>query len=144
MLRALTLLVVLVCAPAVASAQVRKLDQFEQTVYRQLRAYESALDAAELTHEVWLGSLRDDARESVTVELEGGVDYIILAVCDEDCDDVDLRLYEGTNLVDEDVAGDDYPVVGVTPSSTRTYRLEPMMASCSVSPCRYGVAIYSR
>lgn len=144
MRRAILLLVVLVCAPTFASAQVRRLDPFEQTVYRQLRAYESALDASELTHEIWLGTLRDDARESLTIELERGVDYLIIAVCDEDCTDVDLRLFEGSNLVDEDVASDDFPIVSVTPSSTRTYRLEPTMASCSASTCRYGVAIYAR
>lgn len=135
---------VLLCVPSLAQAQLRKLDPFMRTVQNELRRYEAVLDVEDLTHEVWYGELRDDATTVLTVTLDEDIDYLILGVCDEDCDDLDLRLYSGTTLIDEDVATDDYPVVEHSPSITRELRLEVIMAGCEVSPCRYGVAVYEK
>jgi hypothetical protein len=142
MLRIGTLLALLLAAPSLLSAQIRALDQFQQTVNRELRRYEDVLDVSEMTHEVFYGELRDDAERTLTVTLDSGTDYLVLGVCDEDCTDLDLRLYQGSTQIDEDVALDDYPVVRVTPSATREYRVEVIMATCSVNPCRFGVAVY--
>jgi hypothetical protein len=138
------LLVLLASSASPAAAQIQKLDPFMRTVHAELRKYEKEMGISVLTHDVWSGSLRDDERTTLTVSLDAGVSYVILAVCDEDCSDIDLRLYSGSTLVSEDVQVDDYPVVTVKPSTSHDYRLEAVMASCSSSPCRYGVAIYSR
>ena len=144
MIRVLALLAVLACVPSVASAQISKLEPFLRTVHKELNRYEDQFDLRDMTHEIWTGQLREEEKVSLTVPLEPGEDYVIMAVCDEDCDDIDLRLFSGTTLVDEDVEVDDYPVVQVKPTAARSYRLEVVMESCDTSPCRYGVAIYAK
>jgi hypothetical protein len=143
MIRILAVLAVLACIPTVGSAQMKKLDSYQRTVSKQLRAIEQEVELTDMTHEVWMGELGDDATASVTVSLDAGEDYVIVGVCDEDCNDLDLTLYSGATKVAEDVAEDDAPVLTVSPSSDRTYRISVSMASCSSSPCRYGIAIYA-
>lgn len=142
MLRALALLAFLACVPTSLAAQIEALDPFQRTVQRELRRYEAEFDVDDLTHAVYMGSLRESSSETLTVDLEAGVSYLILGVCDEDCDDLDLELFQGSTAVDEDMGSDDFPVVRVEPSADRTYRLRVTMASCDEAPCRYGIAVY--
>lgn len=134
----------LACLPTALVAQIEALDPFQRTVQRELRRYESEFEVQDMTHAVYMSSLREGSSETLTVELEGGVDYLILGVCDEDCDDLDLELFQGNTAVDDDMATDDFPVVTVEPSADRTYRLRVTMAGCDVAPCRYGIAVYER
>lgn len=144
MLRTIVLLAALACVPATAAAQIVTLDPAQRTIHRELRRYEDRFELTDMTHEVWTAELPDDETTSLMVPLEPGEEYVIMAVCDEGCDDIDLRLFSGSTLVDEDIEDDDYPVVQVSPGSARTYRIEVVMASCDASPCRYGLAIYSK
>ena len=72
-----------------------------------------------------------------------GRSYIILGVCDNDCSDVDLRLYgpDGSTVI-QDLATDDHPTLSFTAPSTGNYRLEVIMATCRQSPCYYGVQLF--
>ena len=143
MYRVLALLAVLACVPSLGSAQMKKLDSYQRTVSKQLRAVEQGAKLTDMTHEVWLSELPNNATANVTVSLDAGTSYMIVGVCDEDCSDLDLTLFSGSTKVDEDVLDDDAPIVEVTPSSTATYRIAVAMASCSSSPCRFGIAIYA-
>jgi hypothetical protein len=96
------------------------------------------------THDIVHGSLDDDKSESFTLELDAGRSYALLGVCDEDCSDLDLRLFDADgNEVDSDIETDDYPVVEVRPARTARFRVKVIMAACSTSPCFYGVAVYA-
>ena len=97
-----------------------------------------------LSHEVMYGSLNDGDWTSFTARLEAGTTYYILAECDEDCYDLDLKLYraDGT-LVLQDIGIDEYAVLRITPTQTRTYQIQPIMAGCERNPCRWGVGIFS-
>jgi hypothetical protein len=68
---------------------------------------------------------------------------VILGVCDNDCSDVDLRLYgpDGSTVI-QDLATDDHPTLNFTAPSTGNYRLEVIMATCRQSPCYYGVQLF--
>jgi hypothetical protein len=139
-----TLAVVLVVVPAPSMAQESR---WEEQVRAQLRRLgeRHARDGYELSHDIYTGSLDDDETESVTLTLRRGVSYIIRAVCDEDCSDVDLRLYdEAGNEIDGDVEVDDFPLVTVTPRTTRTYRVRVIMATCTTAPCWFGVGVFSK
>jgi hypothetical protein len=97
-----------------------------------------------LSHEVMYGSLNDDGRTSFTARLNAGTTYYILGECDEDCYDLDLKLYRyDWTLVVQDIGIDRYAVIRVTPNQTRTYRIQPVMASCDSNPCRWGIGIFS-
>ena len=97
------------------------------------------------THEPYVGSLRTGATSSHTLQLSAGTSYQIIGVCDNDCSDFDLRLYDPRGReVDSDLLTDDTPVVSVTPRRTGTYTVRAIMTTCSSQPCRYGIGVYGR
>lgn len=62
------------------------------------------------------GSLNHDASESVIIPLRAGRQYAVLAVCDNDCTDLDLRLYNSDDKeLAADIETDDAPVVTIAP-----------------------------
>lgn len=128
---------------AAATAQ----DEWVRQVRRLLIAAGERLEAQgyELTHDIYTGSLNDDAQGMVSLNLSIGTQYEILGQCDEDCTDLDLVLFDPAgNQIDSDLLEDDYPVVSVTPRRTGTYRVRVMMATCSVEPCRYGIGVFGK
>ena len=97
------------------------------------------------THDARISSLRDDSTETWTIKLNAGTEYRIIGVCDNDCSDLDLKLFNiaGTNVA-EDLETDDVPVLSITPPATREYTVRAIMEECGASPCRYGVGVYGR
>ncbi|HET7229547.1 MAG TPA: hypothetical protein VFJ16_06060 [Longimicrobium sp.] len=96
-----------------------------------------------LTHQPYIGSLNESASRNQTLQLSAGTAYQIVGVCDNDCSDFDLRLFDARGrMVAEDVLDDDTPVLSVTPSSGGTYTVRAIMTSCSAEPCRYGIGVY--
>lgn len=95
------------------------------------------------TQEIYTGSLNVDSGEDHWITLEGGEEYALLGVCDQDCEDIDLFLYdEKGNEIDSDVLDDDVPVVLVSPSRRTRYRVQIKMYDCDVEPCFYAVGLY--
>src|SRR3954453_8940105 len=55
-------------------------------------------------HTPSIRSLREDATAGHTLQLDGGVRYQLIGVCDNDCSDFDLRLFDPQGrMVAEDV-----------------------------------------
>lgn len=129
---------------AFSQKTANQLDAWTVQVNNQFRKYEQQLSLSNQSHEVVTGSLDDENTEWVVVNLSKGNTYYLLGVCDHDCSDLDLKLYDSNTLISEDIASDDYPLVSITPSSDSQYRVQVVMASCSLSPCRYGLAIYMK
>jgi len=78
-----------------------------------------------------------------TVQLTGGVEYRIVAACDQDCTDVDLILLDAVGtIVTSDVETDDAPVVSVTPVQSGDYTVRVAIVSCSSAPCLHAAALY--
>lgn len=130
-------------APTTGVAQGR----FERQVRDQLRQAGRILEdrGYELTHDVYTGQLNNHESESLTLGLRSGNDYAIVGVCDEDCSDIDLRLFdEDGDEIDADVETHDKPIVTVTPRESGKYRIRVIMASCSTSPCYYGVGVFGK
>lgn len=89
--------------------------------------------------------LNDGASQDVRYTLYAGQHYVFSGACDDDCTDLDFRLYDGGyNLVAQDVDPDPTPVVGVTPRRTGTFYLRVTMAACGASPCMWGVDLSRR
>ncbi|MEC4984474.1 MAG: hypothetical protein SAJ37_18170 [Oscillatoria sp. PMC 1068.18] len=98
-----------------------------------------------LTHNAFIDDLGDNGEDSLTVTLRSGVSYHIIGVCDQDCSDLDLRLYDDRgNLIDSDDEGDDLPVVSVTPRWTGQFKVEVDMYNCDANYCYYGVGAFGR
>ncbi|MFC1628154.1 pre-peptidase C-terminal domain-containing protein [Gemmatimonadota bacterium] len=133
----------LLCIATPAQAQ---LDAWEEVVNNQLAAANEALadEGFALLREPHKGYLENENKERISFTLRAGIAYRILGVCDSDCDDLDLTLYDPKgNKVTEDVAVDDYPLLSITPAESGTYQVEVYMVSCTVSPCYYGIGFWS-
>ena len=128
-------------APAAVSAQ----NQWQVTVRNQVSQHGDFLSQRGYTMngDVFDGSLNNGMYEDLTITLRPGVSYAFMGVCDEDCHDVDLRLYDPDgDEVDADVRTDDWPIVMVTPRYKGTYQVRVIMASCSRNPCYYGIGVF--
>jgi hypothetical protein len=91
------------------------------------------------------GDLEDGESTTWTVTLQAGREYKLIGACDVDCGDLDLELFDEYGYsVDEDYAGDDYPVVVVRPPYTQRYSFEVSMADCWYEPCGYMIGILGR
>ena len=122
-------------------------DRWEQQVRTLLeRASSTTANSGFVqTHDPSMGQLREGQNTSWTIRLNAGTEYRIVGVCDNDCSDFDLKLFNSAGtMVSEDVETDDVPVLSVTPPATREYTIRAIMATCAVSPCRYGVGVYGR
>jgi hypothetical protein len=71
--------------------------------------------------------------------------YGIVGVCDNDCSDVDLFLLDNSGrVIARDIDYDDTPAIFYRPSRAATFTVRISMVRCSVNPCRFGIALYSR
>jgi hypothetical protein len=85
------------------------------------------------------GAVGRGASDINTVSLEGGVEYAIIAVCDEECTDIDLRITGAADsLLAEDVNPDDNPIIEFTAPTTGDYSLDMIMFTCRTDVCSWG------
>lgn len=99
----------------------------------------------QLTHNPLVDDLSNNQSQTFNVNLRSGISYAFVGVCDEDCRDIDLRVYdENGNLVDSDTGADDYPLVRVSPRWSGQFQVKVTMANCTASTCYYGMGIFGR
>ena len=130
-----------------AHLRVAQTDRWTTQVYAQLLtlAVAAGFTKDDITHKPFIGDLGHESYEDITVNLRKGVTYVIVGVCDEDCSDFDLRLYdENGNLIAKDTKRDSTPVVAVTPSWNARFTVRSIMVRCSNAPCRYGIGFFGR
>jgi hypothetical protein len=95
--------------------------------------------------ELLSGAVGGSASEQRTITLEGGVQYAILAVCDQECRDIDLRITDSSDsTLAEDVQPDDTPVLEFTAPVSGQYDLDLIMFTCQASECAWGGQIFRR
>jgi hypothetical protein len=94
----------------------------------------------------WLsGTERAGATDRRTVALEGGVRYAILAVCDAECGDIDLRLANASDsTIAADYKDDDTPLLEFTAPESGSYRLDIRMFACQAGACAWAGRIFRR
>jgi hypothetical protein len=91
------------------------------------------------------GQLRQGEHFNMPATLEVGGEYRIIGVCDGDCGDLDLALYdENNNLISQDNLVDATPIVSASPQWTGGFTVQAVMHQCSVEPCYYALVVYSR
>jgi hypothetical protein len=122
--------------------------RFVQQVRQQLTQAGVALGISgsyQLSHEPYVGDIGHNQKDYLYLNLNSGSSYVLVGVCDEDCRDIDLSLYdENNNLIDSDTALDDYPMVEVDPKWNGRFKVEVTMANCNASTCYYGVGVFAR
>ncbi|MFT3728175.1 MAG: PPC domain-containing protein [Terricaulis sp.] len=76
------------------------------------------------------------------VNMQGGKQYKVLGGCDNECNNVDIELIDGSGaVVANDTAPDDRPVVSFTPASNGQYIVRMILQTCTVGPCYVGARV---
>jgi hypothetical protein len=90
-------------------------------------------------------SLSQGQSWNVPAELHAGYDYRVLGVCDRDCADLDLVVFDNNGVqVAQDTSTTSQPVVAVAPIYSANFTVQVQMFNCSVAPCYYAVVLYGR
>lgn len=92
----------------------------------------------------FIGRLADGELEIRNLRLAARTDYILVGVCDNDCLEISLELYdENDNFIDEDFESGDTPFVTVRPDWAGSFKLQVNMEDCSESYCYYGLGVFA-
>ncbi len=91
-----------------------------------------------------LGYLEVDEVDGMRATLRPG-SYMALAVCDDDCSDIDLAVFDGSEkALDRDVLEDAFPVVDFSVPRKGDYSFVASMVECSYEPCYYAIQLFRR
>lgn len=140
----LTVIVTLLYCPQIGLA-----NDFVNQVRDQLIKTATILkigDNYQLTHDPVINMIGKGGTKTHVLTLDAGIPYVIVGVCDNDCRDIDLRLYndEGDE-VSSDIDVDKKPLIRVASQpKTAKFKLEVIMNSCSAPACYYGVGIFGQ
>ncbi|MEQ1709059.1 MAG: hypothetical protein ABL864_12095 [Terricaulis sp.] len=130
---------------APASAQVP--DPFARELAQKLSYAEQILgeDGYSRAAGPFAGGLAQGAARRFPLTLRAGQDYRIVGVCDQNCGDVALRLYDPDDaLIARDVPEGGVPVMHVRPAFTGSHMVEVATPRCGGAQCWYAVNVYSR
>jgi hypothetical protein len=128
---------VLTCVASPVWAQ----NEYEEQVLVQLEVVADVFISEGYEPMIWDSGDLDEGIHEVT--LSAGFSYALMAVCDVDCSDIDLSLFDGMgDLIVEDTEIDDAPVIEFTVTSGGDFTLDVAMFECSTEPCYYGVALF--
>ena len=125
-------------------------NEYEEFVEEQIEELCDYIWCEFLDHvDYFIGSAAEGSSNSHSVEITAGEEYIVYAVCDQDCDDVDIFFYDPSgSLVANDSsaqAHDDFPTASAEfefeATSSGTYRLEVKIYGCSTSTCYYAAEV---
>ena len=95
--------------------------------------------------QTWIDELQQDDDKYITLELNSNYEYIAIGVCDGDCSDLDLILYDGDDVrIANDVGTDVIPILSGSPDTDGDYYLAAVMVDCDADTCAFGVALYAR
>lgn len=140
-------LAALAAALAFSFAGAAQANEYEAVVRAQLEAVKAIGQGEGFRHtfDDRYDLLGNRASDEYSFELKSGREYFIAAVCDQDCSDLDLKLFdENDNVIAEDDLVDDAPIVRVTPRWSGKFRLSVTMYDCSNAPCFYGISVMGR
>jgi hypothetical protein len=119
----------------------------QQIIVAQLQQAQAALaqQGFQQVGQPFSGGLQPGQSWDLPTQMNAGYEYRIVGVCDRDCSDLDIRLFDGNGgLIIEDTSTSSQPNVGVIPSASGTFNIQVNMYACTVAPCYYAIALYAR
>lgn len=91
------------------------------------------------------GSLDERETGELRYALKGGERYVAIGLCDEQCKDIDLGVYDEAGMeLASDRQEDAIPIVELAPESDAIAIFRIKMIRCDEQPCSYGVGIYRK
>lgn len=133
--------------PAAAPPSMAGSESPQAIILAQLQQAEAALaqQGFQMVGQPYSGGLSQGQTWNVPAQLYPGYDYRVVGVCDRDCADLDLVLYDANGApVTQDTSTTSQPVLAVQPGYAGNFTLQVQMYNCSVAPCYYAVALYGR
>jgi len=122
--------------PQSAQILMQQLQQVEQAATQQ--GYQQV-------GQPFAGGLLQGQSWNVPAQLVAGYEYRVLGVCDQNCRDMDVAIYDESGAtVAQDNANDDHPVVAVAPAANGQFTIQAQMFQCSAQPCYYALILYGR
>lgn len=121
--------------------------QYKTEVLKQLRLVEAEVMVQlgvdlQPTHQVYYVDLSNNTYQEISYTLYAGNSYIFIGACDNDCQGLQLKLYDGYHRLIDTGKPSALPVVATDVGSSGTFYLRVTMRSCSVEPCWAGVGVY--
>ncbi|GAB4232037.1 MAG: hypothetical protein Kow0032_14630 [Methyloligellaceae bacterium] len=102
-------------------------------------------DGFERTHDRHYAKVNKGETEETTLTLNADIDYAIVTVCDDDCTNVDAKLFSSDNReLDMDTISDDFPVLEIKPAQTAEYKIVVSVPGCSARRCTIGIGVYGK
>lgn len=140
------IIALILLATSPASAQI-PVDKYVRQVQELIKNLEPNLtkDGYKKTHDPYYAKINQKEKNEFFLTLEKDIEYAIVSVCDNDCSNVDIVLFdENNNEIDMDTKSDENPVVQVTPRWTGEFRLAITVPGCKERRCTVGIAVYGR
>lgn len=129
---------------ALALAGIALAQDFEEQVAGQIAAiHDEIAPDFEYASDMVIGEVEAGGTDGFPMTVNGNAEYIIVAVCDADCGDVDLVVYDAEE--DEaaaDIEYDDYPVIEF--QGEGEYWVEVVMTECAAETCLYAIQVFER
>ncbi len=144
---------ILAAAFAAAAALPASAQTPRQTVIAELESASGGVasngylpDARAAGRASLMGELPSEGTVRLEVHLRAGRRYRVVAACDQECDDLDLRARgaAGELVLDQDVEADARPVLSFVADASGPHLISVTMAGCKSRFCAFGVRILSR
>lgn len=89
------------------------------------------------------GTLDEGQEIRFPISLSEGLEFKLVGVCDNDCENLDLLLFDPYGEeVTSDLLDDPIPLLTVIPAFTGEYRVAARMVTCTIEPCGFLVATF--
>ncbi|KEO91801.1 hypothetical protein EH31_03770 [Erythrobacter longus] len=94
--------------------------------------------------QVFNGGVLDERQTGeLRYTLKGGERTIAIGLCDKQCKDIDLGVYdESGNEIASDRQEDAIPILELAPEEDGLAVFRVKMIRCDLEPCRYGIGVY--
>lgn len=129
------------------SAIARQLDQYEQQVENQLQGAIKTIkgDGYQLSFPRNVGKLKQRTEAFKTVLLYPNREYIFLAVCDKNCNDLNVIVKDmNGNKITSDTTDTPISLVNFKPPTEDRYQVTVRMEKCAAPSCNYGMGIFAK
>lgn len=129
-------------APVATAGAFAAMDPYDRSTFRRMNEMETWLRLDTPTHHPWLYKTAHGTTARTALAVEGGQRYTLVAVCDDDCADMDVRVLDGGYLLAEDAGTDAHATLQLAPARSGQLTVEVVMASCAQSPCHFVIGVY--
>ncbi len=133
-------------APPNAKAANAKSDG-KEPLFKQVNDFISDLEKEGFAkkHDFVAEKMQDDKSWFNTVNVERNKRYVLLALCDDSCPAMNLKVYDDLGkIILNHRERDSRPTIYFTPQRTGVYRFKTTVVTCKKEPCRAALSIYER